>query len=215
MYVTMNEKLSAVNGFKDKGEQISLLRIYAKQYSQFVDYLRMGFDPNFKFNLPEGAPPYTRNHDIVEHAGSNLIREHRKLQHVMHNSGHPQLKREMLFVQMLEAVSGIESEFLLAIHLGTLPEMYKNISVDTINEAFPNLINLDSPPPFRGSDGVDDKGTKELQKETPKPIPTLEDMDTQKIRSQAEEDMFLAEMERKIQVEKQQKKAGRPPKNKM
>lgn len=173
MYLTIAEKFDKVNKAPTTEEKVNLLRKYAREYPlQFTDYLRMSFDPTFEFDLPEGLPSYRRNPNPIEHAGSNLIREHRKLHHVMKGSDIDPLKKEILFIQILESVSGEESDILAGIHLGGLQDKYPSITFDLIEQAFPNLIVVN---------GESKDSTKSVTKKAvaPKPIAILpEDRDT-------------------------------------
>jgi hypothetical protein len=56
--------------------------------------------------------------------------------------GNPNLKpikREQIFIQMLEAVSADDAQLLIAMKDKKSP--YKNITKDIVNEAFPGLLS--------------------------------------------------------------------------
>ena len=98
------EILTQVSKIKTKKEKVQFLRQYQ------TDALRMicksSFDPKIVWELPEGDVPYTPNDapDGTEH--TSLQQEVRKLYHFIKggNPGMHQNKRELMFVQMLEAL---------------------------------------------------------------------------------------------------------------
>jgi hypothetical protein len=100
--------------------------------------LRGAFDPAIKWLLPEGDPPYKPN-DLVDQEHI-FYHECRKM-YLFIEGGNPdlkQLRREALFVQLLETVSAKDAKVLLAIKDKHLP--YPGITPDIIQEAFPGLL---------------------------------------------------------------------------
>jgi hypothetical protein len=100
--------------------------------------IRGAFDPNIVWLLPEGSPPYKPN-TLVDQEGS-LYNQTRKLYLFVQN-GHQtlkQLRREALFVELLETVSEADAKLLLAVKDKTLP--YPNITRELINKGFPGLL---------------------------------------------------------------------------
>lgn len=100
--------------------------------------LRCAFDPNIKFALPEGKPPY-KPCEILDNE-SMLYNEQRRL-YLFLEGGNPnlaQLRRETLFVQLLESIDRADAELLLAVKDKTMP--YKGITEKLVREAFPLLL---------------------------------------------------------------------------
>lgn len=96
------------------------------------------FDPGVKWLLPEGNPPYKPN-DLVDQQ-HRLFTETRKL-YLFVEGGNPnlkQLRREALFVELLETLDPEDSKLILAIKDKTLP--YPGVTIAIINTAFPGLI---------------------------------------------------------------------------
>jgi hypothetical protein len=116
-------------------EKIKCLR--ANGIPQILDILKFTYDPNIKWLLPPGAPPYTPNE------GKNLegrfYSEIRKLYLFVeggNNNLHP-LKRETLFISVLENIHPEDAKLLLSMKDKKLP--YKGLSSTLILKAFPGL----------------------------------------------------------------------------
>lgn len=78
--------------------------------------LHAAFDPNIKFALPSGAPPYKKEEAGYGNCPSVLEGEFRKLVYFL--EGHPQMvqntiKRESMFINILECLHPSESELLI------------------------------------------------------------------------------------------------------
>lgn len=100
--------------------------------------LRYAFDKNVKFLLPKGNPPYKpfEGHD----AEGRLYTEIRRL-YLFVEGGNPNLKplrREALFIQILESVDPEDAKLVLAIKDKKLP--FKGITEKTVRQAFPDLL---------------------------------------------------------------------------
>jgi hypothetical protein len=100
--------------------------------------LRGAYDPTVKWLLPEGNPPYKVN-DIVDQQ-HRLFTESRKL-YLFVEGGNPSLKqmrREQLYIELLEAVDPEDAKLLLSIKDKKLP--YPGVTLNIVNLAFPGLI---------------------------------------------------------------------------
>lgn len=99
--------------------------------------LMIMFDKNIKWLLPEGDPPYTPNR--YPDQDGNFYAEIRRLYLFMEggNKDLSQLKREQLFVQMLEYISQQDAKLLLMIKDHKQPD---GVTVEVVNRAFPGLI---------------------------------------------------------------------------
>lgn len=96
-------------------------------------------DPRVKWLLPEGDPPY-RPCDLVDQH-HRLFTEARKLYLFLEN-GNPnlkQLRREALFIELLESLDPEDAKLILAAKDKTIP--YPGITIEVVNLAFPGLID--------------------------------------------------------------------------
>lgn len=100
--------------------------------------LQGALDPGIKWLLPEGNPPYKPN-DLVDQQ-HRLFTESRKL-YLFVEGGNPnlkQLRRESLFIELLESLDPEDAKLMLSVKDKTLP--YPGVTADVINRAFPGLI---------------------------------------------------------------------------
>lgn len=136
MVVGVAEFLEKVAKLKKKEDKVAALR----HNDSFVlrTVLQGAFDPRIKWALPEGVPPYKPS-ELVDQENV-FIHDARKLVHFVEggNPGLHQIKREALFVEMLETVAPADAELLISIKEKRLP--WKGINAETVREAFPGLL---------------------------------------------------------------------------
>ena len=100
--------------------------------------LKYAFDPNIKFLLPEGDPPYKPN-EYVDQEGI-LFSEARKLYLFVEggNNNLTNFRRETLFIQFIEGIDKNDAKLICAIKDKKLP--FKTLTKDIVKQAFPNLF---------------------------------------------------------------------------
>jgi hypothetical protein len=139
MKLGIAEILEKVSKLKKKEERIEELRKHGDNRAM-LQILQYALDPRIKWLLPEGVPPFKKNEYIDQE--TNLYSEVRRL-YLFIEGGNPNLttlKREMLFIGMLETISPADAMLLCAAKDKKLP--YKTITADIVNEAFPGLLEL-------------------------------------------------------------------------
>ncbi len=113
--------------------------------------LRMVFEYSFlpekKFDLPEGEPPYKRDAAPIGMNPGNLTMELRRLYIFTKERDLNSIRKETLFIQMLEGLHPSESKLLVAIKDQTLSLMYPNITPELLvdNGFLPEGIELTEP----------------------------------------------------------------------
>ena len=85
------------------------------------------FDPSEKFILPDGDPPYKLDTAPIGMTPGTFKQELRRL-YVFCRKDLPAIRRESLFVQLLESVHPSEAKVLLAIKDQNLTGLYPNIT---------------------------------------------------------------------------------------
>lgn len=123
----------------DEKQKPSLLQKYANDSKAFAIIVDLTFNPKWKWLLPPGSPPY---HPSPKEADlQNVLKlESRKLQYFVNT---PQgnvmkpLRREMMFIELLESVDFYDSKLLLSVKEKKLP--FDGVTVKHIKKAFPEL----------------------------------------------------------------------------
>ena len=101
--------------------------------------LKMSFDKNLRWILPEGPPPYRPSIDFDQQG--MFYKEFRRLYLFIEDprSAHlPPTKREKLFVDLLETLHPRDAEILVGMKEKKLP--YKGITEKLVAESFPGLL---------------------------------------------------------------------------
>ena len=135
----ISEILRKVSNAKTKAEKISLLRKHNS--TALRQMLIINFDESIVSMLPEGDVPYTPNDAPVGTDHTRLEQEYRGLYRFFKGGADklPSLKRESMFVQLLEGLSAEEAELLVLCKDGKLGDKYKRITKAVISEAYPSI----------------------------------------------------------------------------
>jgi hypothetical protein len=135
----LSEVLRKVSNAKTKKEKVDLLRKYNS--TALRQLLIINFDESIVSMLPEGDVPYTPNDAPVGTDHSRLEQEYRGLYRFFKGGADklPSLKRESMFVQLLEGLASEEAELLVLAKDGRITDKYKRITKTVISEAFPSI----------------------------------------------------------------------------
>ena len=130
-----HEIFTQVNNAKDKPLKIEVLRKHDSQGLRQI--LKAAFDPKIVFDVPEGIPPYMANEAPAGTDHTSLLDEVRKLYlFIKGGSTIPKIKKETLFIQMLEALHKDDAEVLINIKDKKLNLVYKGLTENVVKEAF-------------------------------------------------------------------------------
>lgn len=116
-------------------EKIKCLR--ANDHPVVLAILKLAYDPNLKWALPEGSAPYVPcqypNQDNM------LYMEARRLYLFLEgvNPQMPDSKRQTLFLELLNVIDPKDAELIIAVKDKKLP--YEGLSSELILKAFPGL----------------------------------------------------------------------------
>lgn len=134
----ISEVLRKVSNAKTKEEKISLLRRYNS--NALRQLLIINFDDSVVSLLPEGDVPYKPNDAPVGTDHTRLEHEYKGLYRFFKGGAKlPSLKRESMFVQLLEGLSAEEAELLCLVKDHKLTDKYKRITKAVVSEAFPQI----------------------------------------------------------------------------
>ena len=120
---------------KSKAEKIAVLR--SNESWALKDILKGSVDPKVKWHLPEGAPPYQPSSHSEPMA--SILRENTKFRYFVKNNNIniSQVKREQIFIGILEAVHPKDAELVISM-INKKPPV-KGLTFKIAQEAFPDL----------------------------------------------------------------------------
>ena len=139
----ISEILYEVSKIKDFETRKNALRT-AKDNTVLLQVLNAVFNPNVKFLLPEGTPPYKPAEKSLD-LQTSFYREAKKMYYFIDGLAPkiPQLKRETMFVQMLEVLDPEDAKLVIAMKDKVMP--YSGITYDLVYQTFPGMLpNPDS-----------------------------------------------------------------------
>jgi len=132
----VHEIFTQINNAKDKPKKIEVLKKYDNPAIRQL--LKAAFDPKIEWDLPEGNPPYIANEAPAGTEHTSLLSEARKLYHFVKGGNNTinKLKKETMFVQMLEGLQQKDAEVLIAIKNKNLNNVYKGLTASMVKETF-------------------------------------------------------------------------------
>ena len=135
----LSEILRKVSNAKTKKEKIALLQKHNSQALRSL--LIWNFDESVISMVPEGDVPYTPNDAPVGTDHTRLEQESKGFYRFVKGGQDSlkSLKRESMFVQLLEGLAAEEAELLCLIKDGQLNTKYKRITKAVVQEAFPAI----------------------------------------------------------------------------
>jgi len=101
--------------------------------------LQLNYHPDVKWHLPPGAPPYTPG-QVADSTPNSLHFEVKKLDYYVDPSPHdlPMLRRESMFVELLERVDPNDAKLIIAVKDRKLS--YKGLSYKLVKDTWPDLL---------------------------------------------------------------------------
>lgn len=133
----ISEILQRVSSAKTKEEKIKILKNYDTPALRTV--LIWNFDSKVESALPPGEVPYKPNDAPIGTEHGRLTHEWRKFNHFVKGvSNLPGLKRETMFIQLLESLHSSEAEVLCLLKDKQLHKKYR-LTKAVVQEAFPEI----------------------------------------------------------------------------
>ena len=135
----MSEILEVVHKQRSKAKKVEVLKHYRDD--ALTALLIWNFDPSVVSALPDGAVPYTPNEVPEGTDHTSLRREWKNLYHFIRggNDGLNGLRRESMFVQMLEGLHPREADLVCLVKDKRLTDKYK-ITFEQVKEAYPDIV---------------------------------------------------------------------------
>ena len=130
------EVLKKVNNAKTKDKKIEILRKHDTDSLRMV--IKSSFDPKIKWVLPEGAVPFKPNDAPEGTEHTLLVQEAKRLWHFIEGADNqtPRMRKETMFIQMLEGLHKDEAEVLIVAKDKKLHQKFKGLSDNVVKTAF-------------------------------------------------------------------------------
>lgn len=137
MKLLLSEVLQKAHNAKTKAEKIKILRDNVSQALKSI--LIINYDESIVSLLPEGEPPFTKNEAPAGTEHTRLEHEARILHHFFKGGSNlSQIKRENMFIQLLEGLHPDEAEVIIRAKDKQLGKRYK-VTKACVSEAFPEI----------------------------------------------------------------------------
>tara|TARA_A200000113_G_scaffold56093_1_gene47267 strand:- start:1061 stop:1510 length:450 start_codon:yes stop_codon:yes gene_type:complete len=136
----VSELFKAVHGKKDKKGKADLLAQYKRDDVKAL--LIWNFDKQIRSAIPEGEVPYKKNDSPINSGGhTRLIHEWRTLYNYVRggNDKISQMKRETMFIQLLEGLHESEAELLMLVKDKKLQSKYR-ITRALVEDVFKEIV---------------------------------------------------------------------------
>ncbi len=161
-----SEIFKIANEISDTNERAVYLRNNATQAVK--ELINVNFNPEIKMLLPEGRPNFLEgDNKPPTHDDASLNYEVRRL-YLFVEGGSPNLtdlKRETLWIEMLNSLHEDEADDLTHMKDRSLNKKYKNLTHEVCHLAFPEFVRQPKPKPVRDGKGrFSPKEDKETQK---------------------------------------------------
>ena len=140
MNLLVSEILDKFEVAKTREEKIAVLQDNVTD--PLLVLLRLNYDHMLKMDLPDGEPPFRKDTDKpIGYSESSLQLELRRFYVWLEPTTNlPKIKKESLFVNMLEGIHWTEAEALCLAKDRKLHTKYKSLNEDIVREAFPRAL---------------------------------------------------------------------------
>lgn len=131
--------LEQCNLVEDDDKAVNGLRHYAERNGAVLPVLQWIFDKNIVSRLPDGKTPYTPNPAPAEDLTESSLRfEFKKFKYFV-NDELKGLKREQMWIELLESIPPKEAEMIDLVKDKKNP--FKRITRELVDEAFPEVLS--------------------------------------------------------------------------
>ena len=136
----IHEILELVSEQRSKAKRVEILKEYRDDSLTAV--LIWNFDERVQSAIPDGQVPYEPNDVPIGTDHTSLRREWKTLYHFIKggNNTLSGLRRESMFIQLLEGLHPKEAEIICLVKDKELEEVYPKVTLDVVKEAFPDIV---------------------------------------------------------------------------
>lgn len=136
-------QLGELESFHDRVE-------FLKTYQSFAirTILQFNFTPSLSLDLPEGNPPFNVDKMPAGYSLSSIDKNIKLLSKIVLYPGQTpavglsKIKKETIFIRLLESVSEKDAEIILAMKEKNLSKLYPIIDLTLTKAAFPTLFSV-------------------------------------------------------------------------
>ena len=136
----IHEIFELVSEQRTKAKRVEILKEYRDDSVTAV--LIWNYDERVQSAVPDGQVPYKENEVPVGTDHTSLRREWKTLYHFI-KGGNPtlsNLRRETMFVQLLEGLHPKEAEIICLVKDKELESVYPKVTLDVVKLAFPDIV---------------------------------------------------------------------------
>ena len=136
----IHEIFELVSEQRTKAKRVEILKEYRDDSVTAV--LIWNFDQRVQSAIPDGQVPYEPNDVPVGTDHTSLRREWKTLYHFIKggNDSLSSLRRESMFIQLLEGLHPKEAEIICLVKDKNLKSEYPKITLDVVKEAYPDIV---------------------------------------------------------------------------
>lgn len=134
----MNEILDLVHEQESEEDKIKVLKTYENDALKTL--LIWNFDESIISLLPQGEVPYQPNESPLGVDHSSLRRDYKNLYNFVKggNDSLSKIRRETIFIQILESLHPNEAEVLILVKDKKLSDKY-DINIDVVQKSYPDI----------------------------------------------------------------------------
>lgn len=102
--------------------------------------LQLNFSNRIHLDLPEGEPPFTPDTSTPDRSLLRFDKAVKNLAYCVKGHNIPAVKKEKIFVQILESVTEDDAKIIIAAKDKKLTELYPDITADLVKKVAPELL---------------------------------------------------------------------------
>lgn len=140
MHLILSEVLDLFEKAKTRDDKLGVLKKYESPILRAI--MRINFDPNVKMDLPDGEPPFKKQLDRpIGEQETRLEHEYRRFYIWLDPKVNlSKIKKETLFVEMLEGLHHTEADLICLAKDRKLSKKWKSLKEEIVREAYPNTL---------------------------------------------------------------------------
>lgn len=138
--LTVPEIFDMADKAPTKEDKLAILRKYNNEAVKTL--LILNYHPTVKMDLPEGEPPYKKDSSIpVGYSDTSLLQEvHRFYVWIKPDVNLSKIRKESLFLSMLEGIHHTEAEVLCLCKDHKLTKKYKSLKEELVRDLYPGML---------------------------------------------------------------------------